>query len=245
MNYVLRLQGLLLTSFALTAWCTTAEVYDFGDESDILAAASEWPSWHDTMQRAHVEEIQIQACIDDEENCSRKMRSLRIILTKGQNLDPLKKIDLVNRYVNRFKRYSRDRSETVRREEYRLRIYQKWATLLEFIQRGGDCEDYATAKYSILKRLGFPSDDLRVLVVFDRMQREYHALVAVRHDDFGVRLLDLDNSIYRRKPSAYRYVYAINEHTIWDHSIQMVPKPRKLRLRKSDQERSSTDKDSS
>lgn len=209
-------------------------VYDFDDSKDLLAPASEWSSWHETMLRANQDEIRIQDCLDNLENCTRKMKSLRVILIKGKDLEAIKKLDLVNRYVNRFRRYSRDRGETVDREDYRLRIYQKWSTLLEFLERGGDCEDYATAKYSILKRLGFPAEDLRILVVYDRVLREYHALVAVRHEDFGVRMLDLDNSIYRRKPAAYRFVYAINENSIWDHSIQTVPKPRKLKPRTSD-----------
>ena len=208
-------------------------VYDFDDSGEFLAPASQWPSWHQTVRRANEEEIQIQSCLENVEDCTRKMKSLRVILTKGEGLEAIKKIDLVNRYINRFRRYSRDYAETVEREEYRLRVYQKWSTLLEFLERGGDCEDFATAKYSILKTLGFPAEDLRILVVFDRRLREYHALVAVRHDEFGVRLLDLDNSIYRRKPAGLRYVYAINEHSIWDHSIQSVPKPRKLKARKT------------
>jgi predicted transglutaminase-like cysteine proteinase len=99
--------------------------------------------------------------------------------------------------------------------------------LLEFLQKGGDCEDYATAKYMILRLLGYSAEALRIVVVYDRKTREYHAVVAVNDDQGNVRLLDIDNRIYRGKPAAYRYIYAVNENSIWDHSVaSTLPKQR-------------------
>ena len=34
-------------------------------------------------------------------------------------------------------------------------LRSRWSTLLEFMQRGGDCEDYVICKYESLRRLGF------------------------------------------------------------------------------------------
>jgi predicted transglutaminase-like cysteine proteinase len=40
-----------------------------------------------------------------------------------------------------------------------------WATAFEFLKKSGDCEDFAIAKYMLLKAAGFSPDDMRVLQV--------------------------------------------------------------------------------
>ncbi|MCB1557167.1 MAG: transglutaminase-like cysteine peptidase, partial [Alphaproteobacteria bacterium] len=42
-----------------------------------------------------------------------------------------------------------------------------WATPIEFFTRGGDCEDFAIAKYVSLRALGVPDERLRVAIVQD------------------------------------------------------------------------------
>jgi len=54
----------------------------------------------------------------------------------------------------------------------------------------GDCEDYAIAKYAILRAAGVPAEDLRLLLVRDRAVSQDHAVLAVR--DNGQWLI-LDN----------------------------------------------------
>ncbi len=88
---------------------------------------------------------------------------------------------------------------------------------MDFVRRGGDCEDYATTKYFLLRTLGFTSDDLRVLVVYDRRLRDYHAVLAVRSAPGSIWLLESDNTIQKGGLYGYRYVFAINEDSIWDH----------------------------
>jgi hypothetical protein len=61
---------------------------------------------------------------------------------------------------------------------------------MAFKSGAGDCEDYAIAKYAVLIQLGVPSDDLRLLVVYDRDSLENHAVTALR---FEQRWLILDN----------------------------------------------------
>ncbi len=93
----------------------------------------------------------------------------------------------------------------------------KWTTLLEFLRRGGDCEDYATAKYFLLRELGFPVDDLRVLVSYDRKVRGYHAVLAVKRPDDSVWFLESNGSIIRGRHRGYHYIFAVNEKSVWDH----------------------------
>jgi predicted transglutaminase-like cysteine proteinase len=77
----------------------------------------------------------------------KRFESLRYdILIKLKNSTTMKKLNVVNRWVNYIK-YDSDISI------YGVSDY--WATLYEFIGKNrGDCEDYTIAKYYILKELG-------------------------------------------------------------------------------------------
>ena len=168
----------------------------------------------------------LRPCIDDRAACTWRTKSLHVILTRGAALPREKQVRLVNRYVNR-KRYNEDRRKIVRTENGRLSIPSHWATLLEFLEKGGDCEDFTTAKYLLLRHFGFPAEDMRIVVVYDRSHRSHHAVLAMRLDGETTWVLDTDNRIYRsRRPRGYRYVYAVNEIGIWDHDIR-VPRNRR------------------
>ena len=90
---------------------------------------------------------------------------MRYVIVKGAGLDEERQLRLVNRYINK-RSYRRDRRSSAPSvtDGGEARLTNHWATLLEFLRRGGDCEDYATAKYFLLRELGFPADDMRVLV---------------------------------------------------------------------------------
>jgi len=93
-----------------------------------------------------------------------------------------------------------------------------WATPLEFMAKGGDCEDYAIAKYMALRELGFPIDDMRVVVLNDLNLGVAHAILVVYVQ--GTALV-LDNQISTVIPADaihhYRPVYSINERGWWLH----------------------------
>jgi len=54
------------------------------------------------------------------------------------------------------------------------------ATLATFSSGRGDCEDYAIAKYAILRAAGVPADDLRIMLVRDMSARDAHAVLAAQ-----------------------------------------------------------------
>ncbi len=56
-----------------------------------------------------------------------------------------------------------------------------------------------------------------MLVVYDRRLRDYHAVLAVRSAPDSIWLLESDNTIQKSGLYGYRYVFAINEDSIWDH----------------------------
>lgn len=93
-----------------------------------------------------------------------------------------------------------------------------WATPREFLERGGDCEDYAIAKYFTLKALGVDPARMRLMVVEDLNLQMPHAVLAVRLDD-GVLILDnqAPEPVSAAAISHYRPIYSINQEAWWLH----------------------------
>lgn len=94
-----------------------------------------------------------------------------------------------------------------------------WATPIEFFSRGGDCEDFAIAKYTSLRALGVPEDRLRITILQDEQKDIPHAVLAVYTDD---DVLILDNQIKSVRSSSsidhYRPIFSINRNAWWLHT---------------------------
>lgn len=207
--------------------------YDF-DTGTKFANANEWADWFQIVEESQSEHEDIENCLEDENTCQPLLKPVRVLIQRAEKMTTRKQLELINRYINSKTRYARDKRTEKETEEHRYFIRQEWSSLLTFLKLGGDCEDYATAKYALLRLLDFEPEDLRIVIVYDRQHREHHAIVAVRLDDDSVRLLDTDNKIHRRRPFNYRYVYAINETSIWDHSLDQERKARLLPLPNSE-----------
>lgn len=210
--------GTLLILVLSTPFAIAGAPYHF-DTSGYLGEAALLPDWADTMRREAAQAPALDACLADEAACPRYYRGLRHLLIRAATLPRDKQVYLVSRYVN-GRRYQDDATARIESPltDTTVRYRSRWATVEEFMRRGGDCEDYATTKYYLLRRLGFRADQLRVVVTWDRSARGYHAVLAVNLDD-GDRalLLDSDNSIRRGSHHRYRFIYSVNEESIWDH----------------------------
>ena len=93
-----------------------------------------------------------------------------------------------------------------------------WATLGEFMEKFGDCEDYAIAKYLALRKLGWTDDELRLVAVKDLNLKVGHAVLVAYHRG---KTWMLDNQIRRVVDTDgirhYRPVFSINETFWWRH----------------------------
>jgi predicted transglutaminase-like cysteine proteinase len=93
-----------------------------------------------------------------------------------------------------------------------------WETPIEFLRHGGDCEDYAVSKYMALQALGVPVDDMRVAVVDDQQLGVTHAVLRVAVDGRYYLLDNLTDAVVPvAEASAYRPIYAINQHGWWNY----------------------------
>jgi predicted transglutaminase-like cysteine proteinase len=101
-----------------------------------------------------------------------------------------------------------------------------WSTPLEFLRDGGDCEDYAIAKYTALRQLGVPAENMR-LVVLQHLQRNMpHAVLVVYANGKPYVLDNLLPSVRVADGSLpYRPVYSVNETGWWLHFSPKDKKP--------------------
>lgn len=94
-----------------------------------------------------------------------------------------------------------------------------WETLTEFIQYGGDCEDFAIAKYIALRSLGVPDSRLRVAIVQDLKKNVPHA-VLIAYTERGAYVLDNQSDVMHSADAVkhYKPIYSINRHAWWLHT---------------------------
>lgn len=116
----------------------------------------------------------------------------------------------INAFVNRVP-FRSDRSN--------FGVADYWQTPGEFFARGGDCEDYAIAKYFSLRHLNWDAEAVRLVVAMHEGRREIHALLAA---PAAGTVMILDNLLPvpadHRTLRQYRPIYSINEHAWWFHS---------------------------
>lgn len=94
-----------------------------------------------------------------------------------------------------------------------------WATPKETAAKGvADCEDYAIAKYALLKAAGVPENMLRVAIVRDQQKNIPHAIL-VAYDQNGPEVLDNQSSMVRQASAItwYAPLYSINAQAWWRH----------------------------
>ena len=141
---------------------------------------------------------------------ARTVREWRENLRDMQGLSIKAMADRVNTLVNK-KRYILD-SKNWGQSDY-------WATPVEFLQRGGDCEDFAIMKYTALRTLGVPEERMRLAIVQDLKKNIPHAVLVVYTEE-GAYILDNQNKrlVDAERGSRYRPIYSINRQAWWLHT---------------------------
>lgn len=93
-----------------------------------------------------------------------------------------------------------------------------WADPETFYARGGDCEDFAIAKYVELRRMGVPAERMRILVGYDTGLGDYHAYLTVDLAD-GRWVLDIPGQPMVRAEDrrGFQPIFAINEMALWQY----------------------------
>jgi predicted transglutaminase-like cysteine proteinase len=176
------------------------------------------PRWEAALQGIAQDRAVLRRCLETAADCPvDATRAWRAMILDAGGTSARAKLESVNRFVNGAP-YVRDQD--------RVGTLDHWSSPLEFLAEGGDCEDYAIAKYVSLRELGMAPRDLRIVVLEDRSRGLAHAILAVR---VGSEILVLDNQsdtieTFQRVPH-YDPYYAVNEEGRWLHRIPNQPAP--------------------
>ncbi|CAD5109659.1 cysteine protease LapG [Zestomonas carbonaria] len=134
----------------------------------------------------------------------------RLVDASG-GLSEADKLRTVNAFFNRQLRFVDD-DRNWRQTDY-------WATPVEALVKGaGDCEDYSIAKYFTLRRLGIPSEKLRITYVKALAYDQAH-MVLTYYASPSAEPLVLDNLVGEIRPASQRQdllpVYAFNAEGLY------------------------------
>ncbi len=168
-------------------------------QSRSLSAFTKWTEMFDRFDAA-LNTASGQAAINDFKNDIEFLRGLPMNkMVAGVN-------DIVNRvpYINDSEIYGKS---------------DHWATPIEFMKNGGDCEDFAITKYVALRALGVPEDRMRILVLQDMQKNIPHAILIV-YTDNGPVLLDnqIKTVTHVERVSHYKPIFSINREGWWLHT---------------------------
>ena len=168
------------------------------------------PQWARILKRMRTETPLLEGCAQDTARCAEhRITPWHQVIAAARGEPRMRQLQRVNQFFNRW-------PYKVDRELYGISEY--WASPIEFMRRSGDCEDYSITKYFALRHLGFKKEELRVVIIFDRIRNLGHAVLAVYEKD-DILILDSLSSVIlsHRKYKHYRPQYSMNETTRWAH----------------------------
>jgi predicted transglutaminase-like cysteine proteinase len=170
---------------ATTGSITPATDHNTEQRAGIALEASRMPKWS-AMQSRH-------------RAASQSDRWNRLV-AKTETVPSTRIIQHVNSDINRI-RYVED-SRNWGQADY-------WAAPAEFLARGGDCEDFAIAKYLLLREAGVSPSRMRLAI------GRYHAVLLVKEDGREF-VLENGRGIYEATPRTLsRATFVLGDQEWW------------------------------
>ena len=139
-----------------------------------------------------------------------RLKDWRKLIIHNESKNISEKLEVVNQFFNQLEFIS---------DQKHWNEKDYWATPVEFLAtRGGDCEDFAIAKYFTLRELGVPVERLRITYVKALTLNQAHMVLAY-YETPGAEPLLLDNIDKDVKPASLRKdlipVYSFNGDSLW------------------------------
>lgn len=178
----------------------------FGSSETANADISPFPKWTAVLDR-YARERQFEDAPCTAGNCALRQWKAFVAGLAGQ--DRMRQLEAVNAYANRI---------PYRSDMDRYGVVDYWATPRESLGRSADCEDYAIVKYLSLRKLGWPAEALRLVVLKHEMRNELHAVLVAYLDGTAYVLDNLAPDV--REHAAipiYRPIFSINELAWYFH----------------------------
>lgn len=171
--------------------------------------------WNRVKSGLESDTRQMSACLQAAEACQTSaLKAWRVMMIEARNAtSESMRLNLVNRYFNQWS-YISD-SENYNTSEY-------WASPMEFMAKGGDCEDYAIAKYASLQLLGYTDRHMRIMAVVDNSRGGMgHAVLSVSTMT-GSQILDNRSTVVYdgALQTAYAPRFAVNQSGVYTYAVQ-------------------------
>ena len=166
------------------------------------------PKWKRVLSKAPEQVRALNSCVSAK-GCPPGSASWQRIIKQAKGQAPMEQLRLVNNFFNKW---------PYRLDQDAYGTSDWWATPHEFLKISGDCEDYAIIKYFALRELGYSQDELRIVVVKDRIRGIAHAILAVFLQGEAYVLDNVSNTIFpHTKFKHYTPQYSLNEQYRWSH----------------------------
>ena len=204
---VLFVVSLLATLSSLAEGARAAGL--FGMIETASADFTPFPKWTELLKRFFIEKGHREGnCASKEFNACHYARWQKFMDTVRDSPKD-QQMSEVNRFMNEAK-YIVD--------PINWGVNDYWATPGQFFEKDGDCEDYAIAEYLTLRALGWPAEQMRVVILQDMNLKVAHAILAVRHEGRNMVLDDqIAMVIEDHRIVHYRPIYSLNEEGWWRH----------------------------
>lgn len=165
-----------------------------------------WRKWRAVQQQMESEIATIEACRRAAAECdSNAARQFLTLAGAARAVEGRARLTEVNRSINTSIRYTTDLVQ------HGTPDY--WSAPLDTLASGrGDCEDYAIAKYAVLREAGVALSDMKIVLLRDNLRREDHAILAVMSEgEWMVLDNHLQFPVAARELTHYAARYALDD----------------------------------
>ena len=147
----------------------------FGSATMPWFSGDVFDKWQDVQVQIRAENEILARCREAMTDCPPAARKFLAVVDAGRAQTGRARIGTINRAVNLAIQPMSDLKQ--------WGVAEHWSAPLETFATGrGDCEDYAIAKYAALIAAGVAPEDVKLVVVRDKVSEDGHAVAAARVD---------------------------------------------------------------
>lgn len=181
----------------------------FGSHEVYSQSTWRFPQWTDMLTRAANEEQDAQHVCASRNDTHCTPPEWQSLLDQLKGVSLRQQIEIANQAMNHHPYVPTE-------QNWHRSMY--WETAFQFLRYGGQCQDYAIAKYLLLRAAGVPADQMRMVVLRDAAIGLDHAVLAVYVDGQPMLLDNLRSDIVPASSVSYYHpYYSINEDGWWYH----------------------------
>lgn len=175
LNAVASVDAKVTSDTVLPASATEASGEPYGLTLFPAPEGMTWSKWRSVDKQMQSNAQEVADCRIDAESCSIEAARLVALSDKARLTGGREGLTLVNGAVNDSIQYQNDFAHHG--------VTDLWNAPIATLKDGrGDCEDYAIAKYFVLRQAGIASADIKILLVRDVVAAQDHAVTVVRQD---------------------------------------------------------------